>query len=116
LNGIADFYAFIDEIGYKPPSAASALGAASGSSASSAPSALKAPATGFAGKTIVFTGFRNKEWEAMIKAAGGNVTTTISKKTNLLVAKDPDENSSKITKAQEFGIEVISIEEFESRM
>jgi NAD-dependent DNA ligase len=116
LNGIADFYAFIDEIGYKPPSAASALGAASGSSASSAPSALKAPATGFAGKTIVFTGFRNKEWEAMIKAAGGNVTTTISKKTNLLVAKDPDENSSKITKAQEFGIEVISVEEFESRM
>ena len=37
------------------------------------------------GKTIVFTGFRSKEAEEKIKRCGGKVTTSVSKKTNLLV-------------------------------
>jgi len=67
----------------------------------------------FAGQVIVFTGVRNKEWEAAIVAAGGEVSTTVGKKTTLVVAKDPEENSGKIKKAREMGIRIVGMGEFE---
>lgn len=66
----------------------------------------------FAGMTIVFTGFRNKEWEAQITAQGGKVSTTVSKNTTLIVAADPTEESTKLAKARDLGINVISKDEF----
>lgn len=66
-----------------------------------------APAPSFTGMTIVFSGFRNKEWEAIIEANGGKVSTSVSKKTSLLVVSDIGENSSKITKAREAGVKIV---------
>jgi NAD-dependent DNA ligase len=67
----------------------------------------------YAGQVIVFTGVRNKELEAAIVAAGGEVSTTVGKKTTLVVAKDPEENSGKIKKAREMGIRIVGMAEFE---
>ena len=59
---------------------------------------------------IVFSGFRNKDWEKIIENSGGEIITAISKKTTLLVTtlKDIEENkNSKIIKATELGIKII---------
>lgn len=66
----------------------------------------------FEGMTVVFTGFRNKEWEEKIKAAGGKMGTTVSKNTSLVVAADVEEESEKLRKAKELGVKVIGKEEF----
>lgn len=98
------FYEFIDEIGLKKKSI-------------TPPRQKEVPKkTGqLSEKTIVFTGFRNSEWEKIIKAAGGKVSTSISKKTDLVVAADVNEDSSKIQKAKELGIKLISKTEFENK-
>lgn len=70
-------------------------------------------ATAFAGKKIVFTGFRNKDWENAIKSQGGDVSSSVSKNTTMVVAKDVNEDSTKITTAKKYGIPVISMAEFQ---
>lgn len=67
------------------------------------------------GKTVVFTGFRNKEAEEMIKEYGGKVTTSVSNKTNLLVVAKRYSGNSKEVKADQLGIEVITGDEFINR-
>lgn len=62
---------------------------------------------------ILFTGFRNKEWETLIEKHDGKVITSISKNTTLVVAADPDESSSKLEKARSLEIKIMSKEEFE---
>ena len=42
---------------------------------------------------------------------GATVTETFSKKVNVLIAKDPNGTSSKITKAKEQNCKVMSLEE-----
>ena len=61
---------------------------------------------------IVFSGFRDKELEELIKDKGGKVTTSVSKNTNLLVVDDIDTSSSKYKKASELGIKIIQKDEF----
>jgi NAD-dependent DNA ligase len=68
--------------------------------------------TKFAGMIVVFTGIRNAEIEKEITTNGGIVGSTISGKTTLLVAKDPTENSSKISKARDLGIQIIGYSDF----
>ena len=70
------------------------------------------------GMTIVVTGtlkqFTRTQIEQMIKDHGGKTASSVSKKTALLVA---GENAgSKLEKAQKLGIEIISEEEFLSRI
>ena len=66
-----------------------------------------------AGKTIVVTGtlkhFNREEIEEPLKN-GGRASGSVSKKTDLLVAGE--EAGSKLDKAKELGVEVISEEEF----
>ncbi len=62
------------------------------------------------GKTLVITGtlptLSREEAKEMIEQAGGKVSTSVSKKTSFVVAgEDP---GSKLTKAQELGVPVIS--------
>ena len=64
------------------------------------------------GKTIVFSGFRDKELEEKIIIEGGKVTTTITSNTDILIVKDINDNSSKIKKAKELGIKIISKDKF----
>ena len=66
----------------------------------------------YSGKTIVFTGFRIKEVEEELEKAGAKITTSVSKNTSLVVAADPEEESSKIVKAKDLGIKVMSKDAF----
>ena len=58
-------------------------------------------------KNITFTGIRDKNLEAVIEANGGKVFSTVSKKVNLLIAKDINANSASIIKAKQLNIEII---------
>ncbi len=67
----------------------------------------------FTGKTIVLTGFRDKELQSKIEAQGGKIGSTISKNTDYLVVKDQsaiDDPTDKITKALELKIPIITKE------
>lgn len=59
-------------------------------------------------KTFVFTGFRDKELERKIEAAGGKITGSVSSKTSYVIAADPNGNSASIVKAQKLDIPVLS--------
>lgn len=67
----------------------------------------------FKDKKIVFSGFRNKDYEELLTLAGAKITTTISKSTDYLIIKDNEETSTKINKATEQGVKIISKSEFE---
>lgn len=66
----------------------------------------------YANKTIVFTGFRDKEVEDLLDKIGSKITTSISKNTDILIAADTTEKSSKIVKANELNVKIISKDEF----
>ena len=66
----------------------------------------------FAGMVAVFTGVRNADFEKAIVDGGGQIGSGVTGKTTVVVAKDPSENSSKLQKARDMGIEVIGIDDF----
>ena len=60
--------------------------------------------------TVVLTGFRDKALEATLQAAGHQVADAVSKKVTHVVYPDgPAPTSTKITKAQELGLTVLSV-------
>ena len=68
----------------------------------------------FMGKTFVLTGtlptLKRDEASAIIESFGGKTSSSVSKKTDYVLAGD--EAGSKLKKAQELGITIISEEEF----
>ena len=70
--------------------------------------------TFFSGKVFVLTGtltqMKRAEAKQRIEAAGGKVSGSVSKKTDYVIAGE--EAGSKLTKAQELGISVLSEKEF----
>ncbi|MEY3676851.1 MAG: hypothetical protein RL351_78 [Actinomycetota bacterium] len=72
----------------------------------------------FSGMSIVATGslksFTREEIEEAIISNGGKAASSVSKKTSFVVAGD--NAGSKLAKAEELGIEVISEEEFQRRL
>ena len=62
--------------------------------------------------TVVFTGMRDKELESEIEARGGKIGSAVSKKTTVVVAKDPSDESGKVKTAKELGIRVVNFETF----
>ncbi|WP_082235201.1 NAD-dependent DNA ligase LigA [Halobacillus massiliensis] len=68
----------------------------------------------FNGKTIVLTGkmenYTRSEAKNIVQELGGKVTGSVSKKTDLLIAGE--DAGSKLTKAEELGIEVWNEEDF----
>ena len=58
-------------------------------------------------KNITFTGIRDKNLETVIEANGGKVFSTVSKKVDLLIAKDINANSASIIKAKQLNIDII---------
>ena len=68
----------------------------------------------FASKSFVFTGtlvrLKRDEAEAMVKRMGGRASSSVSKQTSYLVAGD--EAGSKLTKAQQLGVPVLTEDEF----
>ena len=71
----------------------------------------------FAGMNFVITGslehFKNrKELQELIERRGGKVTGSVTSKTNYLINNDVASSSSKNKKAREFGVPILSEEEF----
>ncbi len=66
------------------------------------------------GKSFVFTGslptLEREAAQAMVRENGGDVSSSVSKKTSFVVAGE--EAGSKLDKARELGVEIISEEEF----
>jgi NAD-dependent DNA ligase len=64
------------------------------------------------GKTIVMTGFRNKELEEKLKSVGAKIGTSVSKNTYLVIAKDKDDETAKVLEAKKMGVNVVSLAKF----
>ncbi len=62
--------------------------------------------------SFVFTGGRMKDLEKNLIALGAKISNTVSKKTTVLIAKDPESNSGKVKKANKIGISIMSQSEF----
>lgn len=65
-----------------------------------------------AGMSVCVSGFRDAAMEQFIKENGGTMVSGVSKKTTHLIVKNKDSGSSKINKANDLGIAVLTIEEF----
>lgn len=68
----------------------------------------------YRGMAVCFSGVRDKSLEDAITSQGGKIASGVSKTTTHLVVKDPSGTSSKITKAQQLGIPIMTIEQFNS--
>ena len=75
-------------------------------------------ASPWAGKTVVLTGtmtqYTRKEAQQLLEAAGAKVTGSVSKNTDIVVAGD--QAGSKLTKAQDLGIEILDEAAFLARL
>ena len=67
---------------------------------------VEKPKGNFTGMSVVFTGFRSKELEQAVEAAGGKISTSVSGKTSLLVTMDPNSSSGRAQKARESGVKL----------
>jgi NAD-dependent DNA ligase len=65
---------------------------------------------------VVFTGVRSAELEKKIQEQGGEIKSGISKAVTILVCKDPTSGSSKMKKAMELGIRVMTIRDLEMEL
>jgi DNA ligase (NAD+) len=100
VENIKKFYEFLDKIGYK-------------CNKEEVKKEVVNVKTVLKDKKFIFTGFRNKDWEKLILDSGGKVVTAISKTTDYLIVKNKKDKSSKIDKANELGIKILDMGEFE---
>jgi NAD-dependent DNA ligase len=68
----------------------------------------------YQGFKVCFTGVRDKELEAEIAAQGGEVVSSVSKKTTHLIVADLNTTSGKAEKAKALGIPIFTIESFKT--
>jgi len=66
-------------------------------------------------KTIIMTGFRDKNLEDKIKSAGAKLGTSVSKNTYLVIVKHLEEDTGKASDAKKIGVPLITIEEFNKK-
>jgi NAD-dependent DNA ligase len=110
VEKIADFIAFLKEAGLE------------GKIMLKAPGPVQVPVQipnhPFNGKTIVVTGLTEKVIEDKVKAVGAKFGSSVSKNTDILVAKSVTESSGKLEKAKELNktlakpIQIISLDDF----
>ena len=77
-----------------------------------AKNSIKKNTTSWAGKSVVFTGVRDKELEARIAGMGGDVKTSVSKKTTWVVYAPNKPPTTKIKDAEKHGVPTIGIDAF----
>ena len=112
ITNLPAFFKFVDEndltcLEKKKP----VIMEAAVASGEAGPSKSSPPIT-FVGQKFVFTGFRNKELEAYLSARGGEIVGSVSKKTTMVIAKDVNEDSGKITKAKDLNIPIVQVDTF----
>lgn len=61
---------------------------------------------------VAFTGFRNKDLEEQIKFNSGVVDSGVTKLTNVLLVASKNSTSSKVAKAQQQGVSILTVDEF----
>ena len=64
------------------------------------------------GKTIVLTGFRDKDLEEKLNGVGAKLGSSVSKNTFAVLVKDINETSGKVADAKKHGVTVMVREEF----
>jgi NAD-dependent DNA ligase len=64
------------------------------------------------GKKIVMTGFRDKELAKLIESKGGEIGSSVSKKTFAVLVKSLDEDTGNAEKAKQLGVSVMTPESF----
>ena len=64
------------------------------------------------GKTILFSGFRDKEMEKLLKERGFKLESSFRKDLDYLITPSSGKETEKIKKAKEFGITIIKKEDF----
>ena len=64
------------------------------------------------GKTIVLTGTRDKTIIEFIEKMGAKQGTSVTSKTNLVIAKNPEDETGKVYDAKKLGIPIISVTDF----
>tara|TARA_B110000259_G_scaffold59668_1_gene70554 strand:+ start:2306 stop:4321 length:2016 start_codon:yes stop_codon:yes gene_type:complete len=64
---------------------------------------------------IVLTGFRDNELQNNIEENDGIIQSTINKETTLLIIKNKEATGSKIEKAKELNIKIITLDNFKSK-
>jgi len=64
-------------------------------------------------EVIVMTGFRSQSLKDIIIDSGGELADNITKKTTILITKEPNSTSTKVKKAEKQGIKVMSANEFQ---
>lgn len=75
----------------------------------------KKSSASLSGKIVLFTGFRDKPLEALVKDAGGTVVSSMSKKVNILVVKENTRNK-KTEFAEEHGIRMVTAAELRAML
>lgn len=63
-------------------------------------------------KTVVLTGTRDKNIIEFLKKIGAHQGTSVSSKTDLVVAKDPNDETGKVYDAKKYGTNIMSVDEF----
>ena len=63
-------------------------------------------------KNILITGFRDEDFKMNIRNFGGKIASGISSNVDILVVKSMDSTTSKMKKAQELGINIMTKDEF----
>lgn len=63
-------------------------------------------------KTIIMTGFRDKNLEDKIKNSGAKLGTSVSKNTHLVIVKHLEEDTGKASDAKKLGVPLITVEDF----
>ena len=75
--------------------------------------AVKIKTHPLSGKTIVMTGFRNKDLEKKFKEIGVKLGSSVSKNTDILLVKSMEHSSSKIDEAKILGIEIVEVDKMD---
>ena len=66
-------------------------------------------------KTIIITGFRDKNLEDKIKNSGAKIGSSVSKNTHLVIVKHLEEDTGKASDAKKLGVQVITVEDFNNK-
>jgi NAD-dependent DNA ligase len=67
------------------------------------------------GKSIVMTGFRDKELQDSLKEIGAKLGASVSKNTFVVLVKDKDEDTGKASDAKKLGVPLMTPEEFKKK-